>query len=556
MHKSKKFNKWLEDVRAAEEYLKTKSSRNEWSLYREAYRGHFGTNVIPINLVYAIVKNLIPRVYFRNPHVSVVSKRSGFEGNAMVVEHLDNLLIRELDMRKVIKTLIVDSFLCGFGVLKMGYSYEFGDSFVKEGDEYKILEKKVEYNSKVKRNFPWAKRVLPEHLLIPAGTYDLDSIPWIGTIYYRPVEDVQKDPRFKHTEGLRGTAIVEMGSDKKEVEMIKLYEVYDKREWKIYTIAEGSKDFLQSAENSLPIVPIEILSFSESVDTTWFPPSDVESFFPLQLELNEIETQIQAHRRIAVKRFTYKNGVFGSDPETALEKFTSEDVGVGIGLDGNPKADLSELELEIPQTLFQAKDNVLNSIREIVGMSQNQLGAFVGKTHIAEGEGRRVQGSMEERMSERRDEVANFLTRTLEKLNNVIFDKWDAKRVEPIIGPDMVEYWVEYKGDQIRGEYNVQVSGEDIAPLNTQYRMEELTGLVQLLASNPLIDQSELTRQVVGMVRGFDGARLLKPVQTQGGPEQPVSPREMGDAVISGRMPQVPQAVGGTPQAGGASGGM
>jgi len=550
MHSSREYNKWLEDVKASEEYLKTKSSYKKWKLYRKAYRSQYSKSVVPINLVYAIVKNLIPRVYFRNPHVSVVSKRSGFEGNAMVVEHIDNLLIRELDLRKVIKALIVDTFLCGFGVLKMGYSYEFGDSFVKEGDDYKLLDKKVEYNTKVKRNFPWAKRILPENLLIPPGTYDLDSVPWIGTIYYRPVEDVRKDPRFKHTENLQGTAVIELGEKKREVEMVKLYEVYDKKDWKILTLAEGSGNFLQKADNSLPVLPIEILTFSESVDTTWFPPSDVESFFPLQLELNEIETQIQAHRRIAVKRFLYKNGIFGQDPEAALTKFTSEDVGVGIGVDGAPKADINELALEIPQTLFQAKDNVLNSIREIVGMSQNQLGAFVGKTHIAEGEGRRVQGSMEERMSERRDEVANFLTRTLEKLNNIIFDKWDTTKVEPIIGPDMVEYWVEYKGDQIRGEYNVQVTGEDIAPLNTEYRMQELTGLVSLLASNPLIDQSELTRQVVGMVRGFDGVRLMKPVQSQGGPESPISPREMGNAVISGRMPQVPPAVGSAPQAG------
>lgn len=539
------FHFWLEEAKSGERYRDEKSSYKNWATYRRAYRSNYSKNTLPVNLVYATLKNIIPRIYFRNPHVAVSAKLSGFEGNALVVSHIDNMLLNELNMRRTIKQLILDAFLCGYGVVKLGFSYEYGDSIVKEGDDFKVTRRKLEYDERIIPNFPWAKRLLPEHFITPYGTVELESAPWLGNIYWRPAEDVQQDPRFKNTRDLQATAYMEVSTDygkKVEVPMVKLYEIIDRREGKIITLAEGAEDFLQKEDYSLPIMPYEILQFSESADEIWYPPSDVESFFPLQLDVNEIETQIMQHRRIASKRFIFKSGTFGKNPQTELEKLTSEAIGVGVEVEGSPRDDIEEFELDIPQSLFKAKEEVRNDIREVVGMSQNQLGAFVGKTHIAEGEGQRVQQSADERMAERRDAVANFLTRVVEKLNKIIFTKWDNEDVIPIIGPDGVKYWVQYQGNQLAGQYNIEITGEDIAPISSVYKLNELQGLIKILAQNPYVDQVELTRQLVNQIRGFNGRKLLKPVQEQGSPQQPVDIRTMMQQIQARRGGGVPNA--------------
>jgi hypothetical protein len=552
----------LEEAKSGERYRGEKSSYKSWAMYRRAYRSTFASNILPVNLVYATIKNIIPRIYFRNPHIAVSAKLRGFEGNALVVSHIDNMLLNELNLRRTIKQLILDSFLCGYGVIKLGFSYQYGDSIVKEGDTFKVTGKKLEYDERVLPNFPWAKRLLPEHFITPYGTVELESAPWLGNIYWRPAEDVQQDPRFKHVKDLQPNAFMEVSNDygkKTEVPMIKLFELIDRREGKIITLAEGAGDFLQKEDYSLPIMPYEILQFSESADEVWYPPSDVESFFPLQLDINEIETQVMHHRRIASKRFLFKSGTFGKNPQTELEKLTSEEVGVGIEVEGSPREDIEEFELDIPPSLFKAKEEVRNDIREVVGMSQNQLGAFVGKTHIAEGEGARVQQSSDERMAERRDAVANFLTRIVEKLNKIIFTKWDQQDVTPIVGPDGVKYWVQYQGNQLAGQYNVEITGEDIAPITSAYKLNELQGLIKILAQNPFVDQLELTRQLVSQIRGFNGAKLIKPTQEQGSPQQPMDIQSVmkqiqatrgggvPNANIPGKMPSMPPGGRGGP---------
>src|SRR3990167_3202961 len=123
---SKILEQWKGDIRAGIKYRKVFGRTSEWSVNKNMYRGFWGKNVVPVNLVYALGRSLIPQTYFRNPRVSVIPKLPGYTPHAAVLERIDNYLITELGIKNQLKSMILDCYLCGRGVGILGYDTEYG----------------------------------------------------------------------------------------------------------------------------------------------------------------------------------------------------------------------------------------------------------------------------------------------------------------------------------------------------------------------------------------------------------------------------------------------
>ena len=91
--------KWKEKVKGGQQFQTKYGNSRAWNGYYKMYRGDFKKGIIPANLLFPLCRSLIPRVYFRNPKVSVTAARQGYELQARVVEAVDNWLIGEIKLK-------------------------------------------------------------------------------------------------------------------------------------------------------------------------------------------------------------------------------------------------------------------------------------------------------------------------------------------------------------------------------------------------------------------------------------------------------------------------
>ena len=121
-----------------------------------------------------------------------------------------------------------------------------------------------------------------------------------------------------------------------QAEYVELWEIYDKRERRIKVIATGYDKYLRNVEDDLygGQVPYESLIFNDDGDYFW-GISDCKIIEPQQLELNEIRTQYQEHRKLSLIKMLVDKGSIS--PED-FHKLESGEISRIIPVNGGPRA--------------------------------------------------------------------------------------------------------------------------------------------------------------------------------------------------------------------------
>jgi hypothetical protein len=70
---------WIGEVRRGIEYRKKYAKQSEWDRWRKYYRGEWPRNTLPVNLYFRMLRTIVPRIYFRNPSLSITNTRPGAE---------------------------------------------------------------------------------------------------------------------------------------------------------------------------------------------------------------------------------------------------------------------------------------------------------------------------------------------------------------------------------------------------------------------------------------------------------------------------------------------
>src|SRR3990167_11166456 len=95
----------------------------------------------PLNVVFPIVKNVVPTLFYQNPRATAIpdSKIDTAGEDAFYASELINRDLRDSDFRfkDTSQQAVFDSFLLGFGVVKVGYATEFGPDILPTKQETK-----------------------------------------------------------------------------------------------------------------------------------------------------------------------------------------------------------------------------------------------------------------------------------------------------------------------------------------------------------------------------------------------------------------------------------
>lgn len=532
------------------------STISNWSKYRQQYRGDFGTEKIFLNLPYSVGKSLIPRVYFKVPRIAVTAKRPEFAGHARVVEAIDNWLIQEITLKQALKKGSYDSYCCGTGCLKLGYDSEYGfvpdkadpDNDFESVTQYSIKEdRKIEYNTNVSPGMPWALRIFPEDVVVPFGYDDPDALPWITSFHMRPLRDVQEDFKYNNNKTklkggympkyLEDGLMIRKSDDlyNKAEPYVMLKEIHDVRTKKLIIIAEGLTLLDIKDELQIDGLPYEFIRFNEDMEFFW-GLSDIALMQPQVLEMNDIKKIIGKQRRYGLLKFLYRKGALTQENLDKLLSDDVDDIGAGVefseDVESMAQAAMAMIPHSLTQELERDKQMVLSDTREVIGLSRNSSGEYIPMTSKTATETEAVDAGVAIRVDDRRDHMADVLTRVIRKFNQYIFKFWRQERVIAVTGEDGAKYWVDYTGDQLKGEYMLQIDPEAGQPISRELKYKLTKELFMELRNDPLINQVALRKQLLRQYDWLDPeASLLLAPPTEGGPgigEQPPVPGTPG----------------------------
>ncbi len=535
---------WMQQVNAGITFRKKWALDSSWDTWRSYYRGRWKPGVMPVNLFFSMLRSIVPRIYFRNPSVSIVPSMPGFEvmAFAKVLERVDNKMMREMGMKNELKRIVQDTFLFGTGWGKLGFGAfnqptpEFGDT----GQPISNKGERVEYRDKVYQNMPWFARTHTGSVIVPDGLQVYEDTRWVAHWLKRPVEDVKADPRFKNTNGLgsSGLRATSLGSVASGIEMADLVEIRDKKLGVVMVIAPysdkdgqllffGEDEFLN--RGAFPMRPAV---FNPDDEVFWGIPDSV-IIEPYQLEINEIRTQMMHHRRLSLIKMLHKKGTIH---ENEMAKMTSEEVLASVEVDG----ELDDIKLvqaaNIPNDILIAARELKEDFREAVGFSRNQFGEYKpGSRDVTATEASIVQQASEIRIDERRDVMADVIVDTIEGMHQIIFNHWGGEQIVDVIGPGGEQVWVKFTGTMLgKGQYTVKIDPDSSVPETKQSREAKAAQVYTLLKENPMIDPQRLTQYLLHEMHGVQFDDIMRALPTaENSPTSPISPQDFGGLIQS-----------------------
>ena len=528
---------WMGEIRKGIEWRNKCTHRTSWDQWRKWYRGQYSGNTLPINVYFKMLRTMVPRVYFRNPTVSITPRR-GQAGQldywlfSQLLERVDNTLFDRMRLKKAMKQAVQDAFMFGTGIIKMGYGGEHLATPDPVDTSEPVTGKKgerLEYNSNILPETPWTLRVPTGRFIVPQYTLDWSSSRWVAHEERRHVDDVRADPNLKHVANISAGVLVQPGEDalNKIADQVSLIEVRDKKSGEVFLLSPTNKEKVLAREDDelqyngrLPYFPIQ---FNPDDEGFWAVP-DAKILEPHQKEENEIREVIRKHRRLSVLKYILREGAIAADYVT---KLVSGEVGGVVLVDKDAQVQLEQAlkELQagdIPAGLLKADQLEQQIIQEVLGLGVNQFGEYApGSADRSATEAMIVNQAVQIRTDERRDIVADVLVDLTEHLNHLILNRWSGEHVVDILGPEGEQIWVAFKAEELKTlEYDVRVDPDSAVPETRQLRRQNSMQIYQAAAMDKLFDPLKLRKWWLGEMQGPQLEDLL----VNGGKPQPQQP--------------------------------
>lgn len=534
---------WMQELLAGVAYREEYALEDQWDKWRQYYRGRWKKGILPRNIFFQMIRTIVPRVYFRNPMVSLTPGEPGLENMlfAQLLQRVDNKLILQMDVKREMKRAVQHTVMFGTGFGKLGFGALY-TPVPEAGITFQPIEndgERFEYRDDTFTNMPWFSAVHPGNIVLQAGSTSVETSRFIAHWERRPVDDIKGDSRFSNTKDIGPSDILghrgssrqsnfsrrRQGATSENIDFLTdIIEVRDKKMNRVFVFSPGGSSaepaLLRDEEDSLSIhgrPPIYDLIFNEDDEVAWGVP-DSALLEPYQKEINEIRTQTMKHRRASMIKFLVQKGAI--DP-SEREKLLSEDVGAYVEVNDTPANVITKVDMGgIPDALFQSEEGVLRDVRETIGFSRNQLGEHQkpsARTSATEAD--IVNRASEIRVDERRDQVADMLVKMVGDMHNLIFTHWQQEQREQIIGPGGRPLWVRFTPQMIaKGNFQVKVDPDSSLPETQDRRQARAMAFYERLKTNPLIDPIKLTQYLLTELPGVqfdDMMRMLPAAENQ-----------------------------------------
>lgn len=562
---------WLQSINEGLEYRRKFGVEDLWGTLEAIYYNVAETmlNDGP-NIFLSQGDAMLSTLTVPSPVVKVTATKPEEVDKAPLVQTLDNTLVREMNLPQEVDTAALHAFLFGRGILKIGYDSEWGyDPTLDMGGTLQMgltltqLNKKgdrrIEYDSSVSPGAPWVRAVMPHDIVVPWGTKELESTPWVAHRVVRHIDDLRADPKYENTRALQpqismqsfidSYRTIQRRTEKKlshvaQPDYVEMWEIHDRRTGKIQVVTSDWSKFLRNDDNALQVanrLPFTAVGFTPRTRAFWTTP-DAYYLYYIQNELSDVAVQRTKQRRISTIKFLYDKGAIS---DTELEKILSPDVGVAAAVENGHDINkvITKLDNSPNLGLAQEEDLLRANAREQIGFSRNQLGEYTSGRKTAT-EAAAVQGASRLRMSRRGLQIKRLYEDTIRTVNNVVFQHWTLPRYIAVMGQANTAKWLQVNGPSLRGRYDYDISFVEQAELE-QMKIEALQ-LYGVLSQDPSVDPVELRNYLVNRVNDPAFERIfnadirvaMQQLQASGGALQPQGNRG-GDNGTRGLLPML-----------------
>ena len=543
-------DEWITELDAGLEYRRKFGIEDTWGEIEALYYNvHPSMSNDGPNVIMSTGDAMLSTLSVPIPKVIVKPEREEAVDKARLVETVDNLLLRELGVRREVDTMELHAYLFGRGIGKIGFDSEYGydpeldvGGALQFGFTLSQLNQKgtrrIEHDSNVSPGMPWLRAIPPHDIIVPWGTMRLSNCPWIAHRFVRQIDDLRADKKYKNTDRLTpmysmedfvnsyrstiriwqptgGTTTRSSTSPTRftssvgarEVQYIELYEIHDRRTGRIFVIAPGYDKFLRDDINALQInnrLPFVSTAFTP-ISRSFWTTSDAYYLRAAQFELADIAVQRTKLRRISVLKFLCDEDVISKEE---LQKLMSPDVGaVGFINAGTDIAKaILPIQTPIDQSLAIEEEHLRRNVREQIGFSRNQLGEFSGGRRTAT-EAQIVDSASALRMTRRGLEVKRLYEEIIETFNGIIFEHWTVPRVIEVLGEAGASTWEQVTGPGLKSRYSYDVIFTD--ENETKRRRIEALQMYQLLSQDPSIDPVALRLYLADQYNDPEFSRLF-----------------------------------------------
>ena len=479
-----------------------------------------------LNLFHALIKNVVPALYYKNPRVLSFPKRKIDETAAPFSAEILNHYYKEIKADRENRRCIWDAYNIGIGIYKVGYATKFGvdipdDKAKKKKLKDRVLEQiglkkeeqetpiRPEVNKEIIAESPYVQWISPFNFLIDPRASSLKDAMWVCHVVDKTVEDIKKNPKFKNTSRIQGSEEEQVTQSNVQIPQtqfeafrtVKLYEIHYRREdgyYLLYMVKDGNDFKALYHEKSVYDMDewqFGILDFGGH-DHKLYKRSEMTKIKNLQDRWTATFDSVLEQ----VDRFVPKIAV----DETALATSSKEvledgDIGSVVYFNKSPREAVQEISLtQVKGDMRALTEDIITMITIQTGLTKAQLtGIATGETATAE---TIAQGGQTLRISDMTSEIGRWGDEQVTKLWKIIRQFVDLPTVELITGESgvdqqtgLVKYtWLPEINEDIderlrlgNFRFNTEVSSTQKA--NTALIMKRIEDLLNILARTDVI---------------------------------------------------------------------
>lgn len=503
----------LKKIDNSERYKKKVAEKFHWMRLTEEYRGYFAglqdaTDIyVPaLNYIFAYVKSEVPRLALRDPRISVNPKKGSSILSARILEKALNYIWRTKKLKRELKKNILDVLLVGHSWFKTGYTGKFGSIEDANGNTFEFVENEDFFGYRV----PY------DNISFNPDANDPPfDCKWIAHKVWVSLDELQANKEYEHTDDLEPSIKDDQEVDKRDpidntkrfdpdARMVKIYEVWDKTNQTICTIAEGCEYYLKKPTKW----PYEMRGFPFSFlrlnDDPWCPYGlpDTFMFEPQVIELIKIRAQEIDHIKRFNRQLLLADGHMTPD---AKDQFSQGITGAVIDVQTNGRP-LGDIVAPIPypniQTdIYAIEDRITQDIARVSGQTGTEQGVLQKTATRSLGELQDINQGASNRREDKVDTIEDFIEDVAYNLVALLQQFADMPFYVAVAGDEAEQVMQEvanrpsantpnavtnkqgftFTKEDIQGEFDFEVVPGSTKPLDSQQKMQIMLQVLDTL---------------------------------------------------------------------------
>jgi hypothetical protein len=463
---------------------------------------------VEVNFAKSYIKKFVNLTYFRDPRIFVESRTGKYTDFADTMDTVINYELKRLRMKKQFKRVILSSALTSPGWIKLGYTAKIGQDVAKieEEKEKSIIEglkdtiggifrkEKKELtpeeqgilNSFITEENIFASWIPSWNMLMPEGYQVIEQMPYLIEIEEVPKMDFRNNPLYENKKSIHDKRVVrrdtptretmntanyngQVGGDS-ELDTIRLYHVWDRREQKRFTMSleANDKHFEGDWCYDFEGFPYKPLLFEDNLPgkdkTNPYPVNLVKPIMSQIIEKSYARTQMAKWRKRAAAYIIAGAGATDED----IAQITETEAVQLIKVSNSGLFQFAQTPA-LPQGIFEVDDVIDKDLQMMTSMGQMMFAPQAGtRTATQASIG---QSGLQIDMAAAVDTIEDFTVEVATSLAQLAWQFYDRDKIGEILGEEATEkMWIDPPKDpeerrrMIRSQMIFRIDAGSTAP--------------------------------------------------------------------------------------------